>query len=228
MTNRFNDGCNFGWNIVNYNSDKITSHMEDNEINDIEIRLRNFKIGGKTPPKIIEEIDELEPFLNFDDLVSQLRSGRYDILIPDHLLYENFNETVTKRYKRVAQFFTFLPYLVALALTIFGVTVGNYYLIGLMPLVYVSFFLSSMLKKTFVSLILIGLGVYFLATSSLTWGAYIMTFGISCLSTIYIRHFRRVGFIRSSISSESIFCFLFYARTIVLYDTVEKELIRSA
>ena len=198
-----------------------------NEIQKIENYISNLTINNVYPPKSLNEFDELDSFEDFEDLKRQINEGLIKLIIPDHLLYSNFKETSTKKYKFLSTFFSLFPYIIGLIFLVIGFSENNYLLFLTIPICFFAFYLSAYFRNFIFHFMLMCFGIYLMTTPNFNIGAFVFTYSITIISSILFRTYRRLGFIKSAESSEKIFCFLFYARNISVYDNILKIIIKS-
>jgi len=197
------------------------------EIELIERNIDRITIDGKTVPKTISEFDELSEFKDFENLKRNVSNKSYSLLIPNHLLYENFEYIATNSYRKITSFFKYLPFVTVIVLTIICLINNQYFGLLLLPFVFLGQYLSAFFKNFLLILGILILSIYLMFNGSILLGAILGTLSTTIISSIYFKIFRRIAFHSSAMQSEKVFSFLFYSRNISLVNNLNKMIIKS-
>jgi len=202
--------------------------MNQTELNrTIEI-IRRIEHDGKNPPKSVNEIPELEEhYLGFEDIMERINDKVLELSIPNFKLFGVHDFVVPKAEKKISQVILFLPYLVAILISIYGISVGNYWFLITFAIAFLAPILSSILTGIIPNLILSGLCGYFFYSDKLTLGFVCLTALTSTICTSYLKRHRRNSLINIAKSNEEIFAFLFHNRTIAIHDKGIDEMLYS-
>ena len=192
--------------------------MKKIELNRTLEIIRRIEHDGKNPPKSIAEIPELEPYINFKEITERLNNKILVFSIPNFKLFGVHDFVIPKSSKKISQIILLFPYLAAILISIFGISIENYWLLISLPLAFITPVLSSILTGIIQNLILAGLCGYFFYTDKLTLGFICLTSLISIICTNYLKIHRRNSLINIARENEEIFAFLFHNRTIAIHD----------
>lgn len=191
--------------------------MNQTELNRTLEIIRRIEHDGKNPPKSVNEIPELEEYyLGFEDIMERIDDKVLELSIPNFKLFGVHDFVVPKAEKKISQIILFLPYLVAILISVYGISIGNYWFLATFSVAFLAPILSSILTGTIPNLILVGLCGYFFYTDKLTLGFICLTALISTICTSYLKKHRRNSLINIAKSNEEIFAFLFHNRTIAI------------
>ncbi|MGJ8551278.1 hypothetical protein [Winogradskyella wichelsiae] len=193
--------------------------MNQNELNRTLEIIRRIEHDGKNPPKSVIEIPELEKYyLGFEDIMERINDKVLELSIPNFKLFGVHDFIVPKAEKKISQIILFLPYLVAILISIYGISIGNYWFLTTFAVAFLAPILSSILTGIIPNLILVGLCGYFFYSDKLTLGFVCLTALISTICTSYLKRHRQNSLINIAKSNEEIFAFLFHNRTITIHD----------
>jgi hypothetical protein len=198
------------------------------DLNFIHNHLDRLNVKGLPIPKKIEDIPVLnEKFSNFEELIGYLNLGFWQIMLPNHNLHINYDIVTSKSIQKVDSRIGLLAYgLIPIFITIYGVISGNYLLLLSIGVPYLTNLLSGVLNGLFGWIFILILSIL----GFLYWGLSIgILFGLSFFTLIvseYIRNHRRKNTIYNCMNDEYIFCYLFYCKTISLYNQYDNEFIR--
>lgn len=199
----------------------------NNEIIQIEQNIDTITIDGKEVPKKLSEFNELSEFIDFEDLKSNITSKKIRLLTPDHMLYDNFEYIAMSSDRKTSSFFQYLPFLTAMALTIFCLINQKYFGLLLIPLVFIGQYIAAFFKNFIIILGVFAFGIYLMVNENILVGAILITLAITLISSIYFKIFRKIGFHNSAMQSEKVFSFLFYSRNISLVNNSNNSIIKS-
>tara|TARA_R110002051_G_C8680099_1_gene491662 strand:- start:727 stop:1335 length:609 start_codon:yes stop_codon:yes gene_type:complete len=192
--------------------------MNQTELNRTLEIIRRIEHDGKNPPKSVNEIAELEKYVGFEEILERIDDRVLEFSIPNFKLFGVHDFVVPKAEKKLSQLILFLPYLVAILISIYGISIGNYWLLTTFAVAFLAPILSSILTGLIPNLILAGLCGYFFYSDKLTLGFLCLTALISTICTSYLKKHRRNSLINIAKSNEEIFAFLFHNRTIAIND----------
>ena len=150
------------------------------DINFIHNHLDRLTIRGLPIPKKIEEISDLsEKFTNYNDIINNVNTGLWEILLPNHHLHTNYDIVTSKGIQNIDSRIGLAAYgLLPICLTIFGVISGNYLLLLSIGVPYLTNLLSGVLNGLFGWAFILILSIL----GFLYWGLSIgILFGISFL-----------------------------------------------
>lgn len=227
--------------------------MKNKNSIDVEPFLSILKIlkenGNVFPNKInyFKEIEELIPLVykgnecykgSFKDFIKHINfiddSGNklYELFISNPEFHKVFN-ALSKRTKLINKIITYIPQIIALILSIFGIINENYYMLFAYPIVLLSYALTILFggKLFYISMLIL---LYFLNS----WD-YNILFDLTLIFLIanFFGHLskqhKRLSLINVSKLDEEIFCYLFFCNiinirinpwgTIIRYETKKNE-----
>lgn len=202
--------------------------MSQSELNRTLEIIRRIEHNGKKPPKSVIEIPELEKYyLGFEDIMERIDDKVLKLSIPNFKLFGIHDFVVPKAEKKISQVFLFLPYLLAILISIYGITIGNYWFLTTFAVAILTPILSSILTGLIPNLILTGLCGYFFYSDKLTLGFICLIALISTICTNYLKVYRRNSLMNIAKSNEEIFAFLFHNRTLSIHDEGIDEMLYS-
>ncbi|MBL4561771.1 MAG: hypothetical protein JKX79_12395 [Labilibaculum sp.] len=193
--------------------------MNQTELNKTLEIIRKIERDGKSPPKSVNEIPELEEhYLGFEDILERINDRVLELSIPNFKLFGVYDFVVPKTEKKMSRIILFSPYLVAILISTYGISIENYWFLTTFAAAFLAPILSSILTGIIPNLILVGLCGYFFYSDKLTLGFVCLTTLISTICTSYLKKHRRNSLINIAKSNEEIFTFLFHNRTIAIHD----------
>ena len=192
--------------------------MKQTELNRTLEIIRNIKHDGKNPPKSVSEIPELKSYVGFDKILERIDNKVLEFSIPNFKLFGVHDFVVPKSEKKLSQLILISPYLIAILISIYGISIENYWLLTTFAVAFLAPIFSSILTGLIPYLFLASLCGYFFYSDKLTLGLVFLTVLISTICTSYLKIHRRNSLINIAKSNEEIFAFLFHNRTIAIYD----------
>lgn len=201
--------------------------MNANNHSEVIDRIRYIKLDNEFPPREVSELPELIGYGHFFDIVEEVQLGNLRFHIPNHKLYDIYNYLVTRKERLHNSLIVTFPYLFSLAVTVYGLIVGNYWLLILIPTVFIVNVLSSFLDGMLSYLGLLLASIYFFYSGSETLGFITLASLISAFCASYFKNHRRNTLLRKALSNEEIFCFLFYSKALTVFDVGAEKSIYS-
>lgn len=197
------------------------------DLNIIHSQLDRITFNGSSIPKKIEEISELaDQFNSFDDLIFDIKSGFWQIMLPDHHLHENYDLVTSKSIQKVDSWISLGLLIIPILLTIYGVFSGNYLLLLSLGVSFFINYLKGCLNALLGYAILLLVSVLGFINDNISLGLLFGLGLITLLASQYIRNHRRKYTIYNAMNDEYIFCSLFFSNTISLYSQLEDRFIR--
>ena len=111
-----------------------------------KIRGIKFKDNVVTPVSI-SEIPELENMGSYELIMDNLKKGRLFFNLPNHLIHDTYSLISSKRHKRLNNFTFQLPFIFTLIMVIYGLLIGNYWLLTLIPVLLISIYFSHQVRN---------------------------------------------------------------------------------
>lgn len=201
--------------------------MTNEKLSRILDDIRTIKLDGEFPPRQISELDELINFGGFSEVIRKVELNELQLNIPNHKLYEVYNYVVPKKERVINRQFLNIPYLLALSISIYGIVIGNYWLLTLLPTVFISTLLSSIFGGVLFYLITLAATFYLFYSDHETIGFITLTVLVTVFCSHYLRIHRRNSLLKMGLVNEEIFAFLFYSKTLSVYDRSNDKLIYS-
>ena len=201
--------------------------MKQESLNRILDVIRSVKLDGEFPPSKVTELNELNRYGTFDDILRGFYLNNIQFSIPNDKLYHLYDYVVPKNERVINRQFLNIPYLIAFLLSIYGVFIGNYWLLILIPVVIISLWLSSVFGGWIFYLIALFVTVYLFYSGIQTFAFISLTVLITIFFSHYLRVHRRNSLIKMALKNEEIFSFLFYSKTLSIVDLEINKVIYS-
>lgn len=198
-----------------------------NELQEISDSLKRIRINDEPLPQNIMEIKELRHFGNFHSLLLKINNGYFKPYIPNQHLHNNFEIIADKKAIRLNKVFQFAPFIIGIAVVIYGILNYNYFLLLAIPIIFISQFLSGFFSKILSWISLFATAYFLIFSSNLTVGLIFLTSYTTFFFSNRFREHRRTHMLKQALSSEEIFCFLFYTRILSLWDSDAKKVVNS-
>lgn len=220
------DAKNSEYNDINEENYQSINHLNSHYKRVVEI-IRQIKYDNINIPKSISELPELDDYGNFDEIISQINSGELRLSIPNFKLFGSHDFVIPKKEKNISSIYLFLPYLLAIVISIFGISIGNYWLLLSIPIAFATPIMYGLFSGLIANLVLVGLVSYFLYTDRITLALVCLIILVSTMCAKLLKIRRRKTLIEIAKSNEEIFSFLFHNRTIAFVDQINGGLIYS-
>jgi hypothetical protein len=193
--------------------------MKNQEIMEVLEKIRGIKFKDNVvTPVSISEIPELENMGSYELIMDNLKKGRLFFNLPNHLIHDTYSLISSKRHKRLNNFTFQLPFIFTLIMVIYGLLIGNYWLLTLIPVLLISQVSSSVFGGKLLYGILLLVVIYFFYNSNYTLGIVFSTILISIYFSHQVRNQRRSFLMKLSLINEELFCFIFFSRSLTITD----------
>jgi len=193
--------------------------MKNEEIVEVLEKIRGIKFKDNVvTPVSISEIPELEDMGSYEDIINELERGRLSFNLPNHLIHDTYSLISSKRHKRLNNFTLQFPFLFTLIMVVYGLFIGNYWLLTLIPVLLVSQVSSSVFGGKLLYGILLLVVIYFFYNLNYTLGIVFSTILISIYFSHQVRNQRRKYLMKLSLFNEELFCFIFFSRSLTITD----------
>lgn len=226
--------------LKNYKLDNIidqkipdVAKQDKNDLNlkgDISRVVKLIRLIGnenKRVPKTINELPELVSFGDFSQILSKRNKEQLKFSIPNLKLFGIHDFVVSNKEQNKSSILVMLPYLIAISISIYGITTGNYWLILTILIVVLSSLFSTLLNGVVINLIVFGICAYSFYEDNLTIGLISLIIIISTTCTRLLKIRRRKVLFDLAESNEEIFTFLFHNRTLSIIDIENDKVLYS-
>jgi hypothetical protein len=202
--------------------------MKNEQISEILDKVRSIRFKGNVvTPVNISEIPELQDMGSYDVILNKFKTGRITFHLPNHLIHDTYSLISSQRHKLINNLTFQVPILFTISMVIYGLFIGNYWLLTLIPILLISQISSSILGGNLLYGMLLLLIVYFFYDLKYTVGLMFSTILISIYCSHQVRNQRRKHLLKLSLINEELFCFIFFSRTLRISDSVNGKHIYS-
>lgn len=202
--------------------------MNNKEVVEVLEKIRGIKFKDNVvTPVSISEIPELEDMGSYEYIINELKRGRLSFNLPNHLIHDTYSLISSKRHKRLNNFTFQFPFLFTLIMVVYGLFIGNYWLLTLIPVLLISQVSSSVFGGKLLYGILLLVVIYFLCNLNYTLGIVFSTILISIYFSHQVRNQRRKFLMKLSLFNEELFCFVFFSRSLTITDNHSSKNIYS-
>ena len=185
------------------------------------------RFGEEPCPKRIRQIPELRDVGSFENLISKVNEGEIQLSIPNFKLFGDHEFVLTEKEKRIGTLFTYLPHLIALCFTVYGILNGYYWFALSLPIVIVAPAAYSFLSGLYALVILFNLSAFLFYVNKPTLAVISICIFISMITLRWLKSSKRSFLFDAALSDEAIFSYLFYNRTLSLFDNINNQIIYS-
>jgi hypothetical protein len=193
--------------------------MKNQEIKEVLEKIHGIKFKDNVvTPVSISEIPELEDMGSYEFIMNELKTGRFSFNLPNHLIHDTYSLISSKRHKRLNNFTFQFPFIFTLIMVIYGLLIGNYWLLTLIPVLLISQFSSSIFGGKLLYGMLFLVVIYFFYNSNYTLGIVFSTILISIYFSHQVRNQRRSFLMKLCLINEELFCFIFFSRSLTIND----------
>ena len=193
--------------------------MKNQEIVEVLEKIRGLKFKDNVvTPVSISEIPELEDMGSYELIMNELKTGRFSFNLPNHLIHDTYSLISSKRHKRLNNFTFQFPFIFTLIMVIYGLLIGNYWLLTLIPVLLISQFSSSIFGGKLLYGMLFLVVIYFFYNLNYTLGIVFSTILISIYFSHQVRNQRRSFLMKLCLINEELFCFIFFSRSLTIND----------
>jgi hypothetical protein len=193
--------------------------MKNEQIYEILDKVRSVRFKDNVvTPVTISEIPELEDMGSYKFIMNELQTGRLSFNLPNHLIHDTYSLISSKRHKRFNNFTFQFPFIYTLIIVIYGLLIGNYWLLSLIPVLFISQVSSSIFGGKLLYGILLLVVIYFFYNSNYTLGIVFSNILISIYFSHQVRNQRRSFLMKLCLINEELFCFIFFSRSLKIND----------
>jgi len=191
--------------------------MNKQEVLEVLEKIRGIKFKDNVvTPVSISEIPELEDMGSYEYIINELKGGRLSFNLPNHLIHDTYSLISSKRHKRLNNFTFQFPFLFTLIMVVYGLFIGNYWLLTLIPVLLISQISSSIFGGKLLYGLLLLVVIYFFYNLNYTFSIVFSTILISIYFSHQVRNQRRNFLMKLSLFNEELFCFIFFSRSLTI------------